>query len=41
MKLNWNFLGDGWCETEKTISGGGGGEYGYFLELQHCLEMLK
>ena len=25
MKLNWNFLGDGWCETEKTISGGGGG----------------
>ena len=39
MKLNWNFLGGGGCKTKKTFHGGGGG-YGYFLELHIKSEFL-
>ena len=39
MKLNWNFLGDRGCKTKILLwGGGGGGEYGYFLEL-HILSL--
>ena len=33
MKLNWNFLGGVGVQNKKSSVGGGGGEYGYFLEL--------
>ena len=33
MELNWNFLGEGGYKTKAFH--GGGGEYGYVLELQN------
>ena len=34
MKQNWNFWGGGGAK-QKTFHGVGGGDYGYFLELQN------
>ena len=36
MKLNWNFLGGAGCKTKKPS--GGGGAYGYFLELYNAAQ---
>ena len=46
MKMNWNFLGGGGCKTKKPSMGGGGGAYGYFLEMHNsplcalCLQLV-
>ena len=39
MTLNWNFLGGG--VQNKRPSVGGGGEYGYFLELHNIAPECK
>ena len=47
MKLDWNLLVGGggerrWTAKHKSLLWGGGGEYGYFLELQNItLESKK